>query len=124
MIISLVKILRVDFVFTTKKIMKFIDITLPILWNVRAIPLGVPLPTVTTRDRFEIVGTDGLELGFRMLQPTELAAATGFPSNYKFTGTKVEIVKQIGNAVPPNFAKALFATMLKEEKKQEYKNDK
>lgn len=124
MIISLVKILRVDFVFTTKKMMKFIDITLPILWNVRAIPLGVPLPTVTTRDRFEIVGTDGLELGFRMLQPTELAAATGFPSNYKFTGTKVEIVKQIGNAVPPNFAKALFATMLKEEKKQEYKNDK
>lgn len=118
------KILRVDFVFTTKKMMKFIDITLPILWNVRAIPLGVPLPTVTTRDRFEIVGTDGLELGFRMLQPTELAAATGFPSNYKFTGTKVEIVKQIGNAVPPNFAKALFATMLKEEKKQEYKNDK
>ena len=73
--------------------------------NGRAIPLGVPLPTVTTRDRFGIVGMDGLELGFRMLQPTELAAATGFPSNYKFTGTKVEIVKQIGNAVPPNFAK-------------------
>lgn len=91
--------------------------------NGRAIPLGVPLPTVTTRDRFGIVGTDGLELGFRMLQPTELAAATGFPSNYKFTGSKVEVVKQIGNAVPPNFAKALFTTMLKEQKKQEYKND-
>lgn len=53
------------------------------------------------------------------LQPTELAAATGFPSNYKFTGSKVEVVKQIGNAVPPNFAKALFTTMLKEQKKQE-----
>lgn len=92
--------------------------------NGRAVPLGVPLPTVTTRDRFGIVGTDGLELGFRMLQPTELAAATGFPSNYKFTGSKVEVVKQIGNAVPPNFAKALFTTMLKEQKKQEYKNDK
>ena len=89
--------------------------------NGRAIPLGVPLPTVTTRDRFGIVGTDGLELGFRMLQPTELAAATGFPSNYKFTGSKVEVVKQIGNAVPPNFAKALFDPILKEQKKQELK---
>ena len=31
-----------------------------------------------------------------------------FPKDYKFTGTKVEVVKQIGNAVPPNFAKAIF----------------
>ena len=43
-----------------------------------------------------------------------LAAATGFPSDYKFTGTKVEVVKQIGNAVPPNFAKAIFGQILKE----------
>ena len=42
------------------------------------------------------------------------AAATGFPSDYKFTGTKVEVVKQIGNAVPPNFAKAIFGQILKE----------
>lgn len=31
-----------------------------------------------------------------------------------FTGTKVEIVKQIGNAVPPNFAKAIFSQILSE----------
>lgn len=49
-----------------------------------------------------------------MLQPKELAAGTGFPADYKFTGTKVEVVKQIGNAVPPNFAKALFRQSLKE----------
>lgn len=49
-----------------------------------------------------------------MLQPNELAAATGFPSDYKFTGAKVEVVKQIGNAVPPNFAKAIFKQILKE----------
>lgn len=78
-------------------------------------PINVPLPTITTKDRFAICGTtDGIELGFRMLQPNELAAATGFPSDYKFTGTKVEVVKQIGNAVPPNFAKAIFGQILKE----------
>lgn len=77
--------------------------------------LGIPLPTVTTKERFAICGTtDGIELGFRMLQPNELSAATGFPEDYKFTGTKVEVVKQIGNAVPPNFAKALLETILKE----------
>lgn len=77
--------------------------------------IGIPLPTITTKDRFAVCGvTDGIELGFRMLQPTELAAATGFPADYKFTGTKVEVVKQIGNAVPPNFAKAMFTQILKE----------
>lgn len=83
--------------------------------NGGAHPIGIPLPTITTKDRFAVCGvTDGIELGFRMLQPNELAAATGFPSDYKFTGTKVEIVKQIGNAVPPNFAKALFEQILSE----------
>ena len=77
--------------------------------------VSIPLPTITTKDRFAVCGvTDGIELGFRMLQPKELAAATGFPADYKFTGTKVEVVKQIGNAVPPNFAKALFGQILKE----------
>lgn len=83
--------------------------------NGGALPVGIPLPTITTKDRFAVCGTtDGIELGFRMLQPKELAAATGFPADYKFTGTKVEVVKQIGNAVPPNFAKALFSQSLKE----------
>ena len=83
--------------------------------NGGAHPIGIPLPTITTKDRFAVCGvTDGIELGFRMLQPNELAAATGFPSDYKFTGTKVEVVKQIGNAVPPNFAKALFGQILSE----------
>lgn len=80
--------------------------------------VGIPLPTITTKDRFAVCGvTDGIELGFRMLQPKELAAATGFPASYKFTGSKVEIVKQIGNAVPPNFAKAMFCQILKEQTK-------
>ena len=84
--------------------------------NGHAVPLSEPIPTLTTKDRYGLIGTDknGIELGFRMLQPNELAAATGFPKDYKFTGTKVEVVKQIGNAVPPNFAKAIFSQILSE----------
>ena len=84
--------------------------------NGHAVPLTEPIPTLTTKERYAIVGTDnyGIELGFRMLQPNELAAATGFPAEYEFTGNKVEVVKQIGNAVTTNFAKALFSQILKE----------
>lgn len=84
--------------------------------NGHAVSLSDPIPTLTTKDRYALVNlkSSNYELGFRMLQPNELAAATGFPSDYKFTGTKVEVVKQIGNAVPPNFAKAIFGQILKE----------
>ena len=84
--------------------------------NGHAVSLSDPIPTLTTKDRYALVNpkSSNYELGFRMLQPHELAAATGFPSDYKFTGTKVEVVKQIGNAVPPNFAKAIFGQILKE----------
>lgn len=78
--------------------------------------MTIPLPTITTKDRFSlVVGNDPLDIGFRMLQPHELAAATGFPNNYKFCGTKAEKVKQIGNAVPPAFARAMFSTILGKE---------
>ena len=84
--------------------------------NGHAVSLKEPIPTLTTKDRYALIGTDkyGIELGFRMLQPKELAAATGFPKDYIFTGTKVDVVKQIGNAVPPNFARALFGQILRE----------
>lgn len=84
--------------------------------NGHAVSLSDPIPTLTTKDRYALVNpkSSNYELGFRMLQPHELAAATGFPSDYKFIGTKVEVVKQIGNAVPPNFAKALFGQILSE----------
>lgn len=84
--------------------------------NGQSHPLTIPLPTITTKDRFSlVVGNDSLDIGFRMLQPHELAAATGFPNNYKFCGTKAEKVKQIGNAVPPAFARAMFSTILGKE---------
>lgn len=82
--------------------------------------LDEPLPTVTTRDRFALVLPDhlpwGLDIRFRMLQPRELAAAMGFPEDYEIQGNKTETVKQIGNAVPVNLAKALCRQLLVGEK--------
>lgn len=71
-----------------------------------------PLDTVVTKDRFALVQGGNLGILFRMLQPHELSGAQGFPRDYKFAGTKTEIVKQIGNAVPCNTAKALCKSIL------------
>lgn len=80
-----------------------------------------PMKTLTARDRFGLVEPilierDGkkylLDFKFRMLQPHELARAMSFPDNYRFKGTREQIVKQIGNAVPKNLAKALAKSLL------------
>ncbi len=76
-----------------------------------------PLGTVTAKSRFGLampeVDSGGercfLDIRFRMLQPHELAAAQGFPRGYRFTGTKTEVVRQIGNAVPCGLSGALVA---------------
>lgn len=84
--------------------------------NDDAKPITEPLPTQTSRDRFALVIPElfplGLDIKFRMLKPTELAAAQGFPPDYTFVGNKTETVKQIGNAVPVNLAQALCEQML------------
>ncbi|GAA0305595.1 DNA cytosine methyltransferase [Halarchaeum salinum] len=85
--------------------------------NGRAQSVEDPLPTVTTRDRFALVVPElypfGLDVRFRMLKPSELAAAQGFPSDYDFAGsTKKDVTEQIGNAVPVNLARALCRHLL------------
>ena len=55
-----------------------------------------------------------LDIRFRMLEPYELARAMGFSdeeSEYEFVGTKTEVTKQIGNAVPVNTACSLVAAL-------------
>ncbi len=79
--------------------------------NGEARPVNVPCPTVVTRDRFGLVEF-GYDILFRMLQPHELAAAMGFPREYQFAGTRDERVKQIGNAVEVNQARALISAAL------------
>ena len=84
-------------------------------------PVTAPLDTVTTKPRVGLVEpelmVDGelcrLDIRFRMLQPHELAAAQGFPVDYKFSGTKADVVKQIGNAVPCGLSRALVSAVLR-----------
>ncbi len=79
-----------------------------------------PLGTATTKQRFGLVRPEiivngeryYLDIRFRMLNARELAAAQGFRSDYHFTGTKTEQIKQIGNAVPRRLARALCAAVL------------
>lgn len=70
-------------------------------------PVTEPLGTVTCKERFALLKPENCRIGFRMLQPHELAAAQSFPDWYKFTGSKKDVVKQIGNAVCPKMAEAL-----------------
>lgn len=77
-----------------------------------------PLDTVTTKDRFALVVPENqgkhIDIRFRMLEPSELARATSFPEDYKFVGTRREVIKQIGNAVPVRIATALCKAVLEE----------
>lgn len=85
-----------------------------------------PLHTITTKDRFGLVTIHGVDyqivdIGMRMLEPHELFAAQGFPSNYVIDvdadGKKYSKSAQVarcGNAVPPPFAKALVRANLPE----------
>ncbi len=79
-------------------------------------PLSEPLDTITTKERFGLVTTQGttyaIDIRFRMLRPPELARAQGFPDGYRFTGPRAAQVKQIGNAVPTHTAEALCTAIL------------
>jgi DNA (cytosine-5)-methyltransferase 1 len=83
--------------------------------NGTAQPVDGPLPTVTTKERFALCIPEmfpmGIDIKFRMLKPSELAAAMGF-EDYEFPGNKTETVKQIGNAVPVNTAESLCEELL------------
>jgi DNA (cytosine-5)-methyltransferase 1 len=78
--------------------------------------IDAPVPTATTKERFALVVPEQkayvLDIRFRMLSPRELARAQGFPDSYQFSGNREAVVKQIGNAVPPNTARALIRELL------------
>lgn len=79
-------------------------------------PVGEPLDTISTRDRFglvqPVVNGHLLDIRFRMLQPHELSAAMSFPQAYVFTGNKGDQIRQIGNAVCCRMAEALCGAIL------------
>lgn len=79
----------------------------------------LPLPTVTTHDRFGLVTVRGeqyriVDIGMRMLQPRELFTAQGCRKDYKINLshagrqlTKSDQTRLAGNMVPPQFSAAL-----------------
>lgn len=84
-----------------------------------------PIDTVTGKDRFALVepvlveyapGKRGiylpelnavLDILFRMMTSRELARAQSFRDDYAFAGKREAVVKQIGNAIPPDLFEAL-----------------
>ena len=48
----------------------------------------------------------------RLMTPRELARLQGFPDHYRFSGTKGEVLRQIGNAVPVGLATAIGKALL------------
>ncbi|MFF7631507.1 DNA cytosine methyltransferase [Streptomyces cyaneofuscatus] len=77
-------------------------------------PVSQPLATVCASGNHHgllpggtVTGVE--ELGFRMLEPAEYAAAMEFPSQYIWIGSKRERVRMAGNAVTPPAARDLFA---------------
>ena len=62
-----------------------------------------------------VEGTDYVvtDIGMRMMQPDELAAAMGFPETYQWPGSKTEQTARIGNAVPVRVAAALASANLR-----------
>lgn len=83
-----------------------------------ATPVDRPIPTVTTKQRFGLVTPYELGIGYRMLQARELSMGTGFHADYKFAGNKTQVVKQIGNAVPPPLAYAQVLPYIEEFKQE------
>jgi DNA (cytosine-5)-methyltransferase 1 len=77
--------------------------------------LDRPLRTITTLDRFSLVrpNCEGHEM--RMLQPSELALAMGFPRNYAWpdNATRRDCIKLIGNAVCPPVMRAVVRALLR-----------
>lgn len=86
-------------------------------------PLGDPMHTLTTRDRFGVVTVQVqghpyyiADIGMRMLTPREQFRAQGFPDNYEIDTapdgsrfTKTEQTRMCGNSVCPQLAEALIA---------------
>lgn len=97
--------------------------------------INSPLRTIPTRDRFGLVKIENqdyriVDIGFRMLQPSELFKAQGFPESYVFDRgvdehgveiklTKTEQTRMVGNSVCPQLSEALVKANFKHEKMYE-----
>jgi DNA (cytosine-5)-methyltransferase 1 len=95
--------------------------------------VGLPLHTVTTKDRFGLVTVQGhdyviADIGMRMLVPRELFRAQGFPDTYVIDApppnrkkrlSKSVQVRLCGNSVCPPLAAALVTAQFVQQSKAE-----
>lgn len=70
--------------------------------RLQRIPLDAPAPTILTSRSMYYHPTEP-----RYLTPREAAKLQSFPNKFTFEGSVTSQFRQIGNAVPPNLAKAL-----------------
>jgi DNA (cytosine-5)-methyltransferase 1 len=79
-------------------------------------PVGEPIGTLTTRDKYAVVhGIDDIDLDdvlFRMLEPHEIGRAMAFATDYTVLGNKRERVRQYGNAVTPPVAEIIVSALV------------
>jgi DNA (cytosine-5)-methyltransferase 1 len=85
-------------------------------WNDEARPTSEPTRSMTTREAYALASADRpavdlADVRFRMLEPHEISRAMGFPAEYVMQGNRRERVKLAGNAVTPNSARDLIATV-------------
>ena len=70
-------------------------------------------PTITARFDSFTRGKFGHPEQMRSISLHEGALLQSFPGGFVFRGTKTEVARQIGNAVPPNFAKCIGLAIAK-----------
>ena len=70
-------------------------------------------PTITARFDSFTRGKFGHPNQIRSISLLEGALLQTFPSDFQFSGTKVEVARQIGNAVPPKFAEEIGRAITK-----------
>lgn len=68
---------------------------------------NLPAPTITARFDSFTRGLFGHPDQLRSISLREGAILQTFPTDYKFMGNKVDVARQIGNAVPPKLAEIL-----------------
>lgn len=69
-------------------------------------------PTITARFDSFTRGQFGHPTQLRSISLLEGALLQTFPIDFSFSGNKVEIARQIGNAVPPALAEALGESLI------------
>lgn len=94
------------------------ELLVPYYSNGQARPVGQPMGTLSTLDRYGLLDTapaaalDVMDCLFRMLEPHEIQAGMAFARSYEILGTRREKVRQAGNAVTPCAARDLIAALV------------